>query len=221
MHYPQLPDPNGVDVDFAPGAWLADDWTCSETGPVTDIHLWHSWLGDDVGQVLRASVAIHADDRSGNFSQPGAELWSRTFSAGEFTIRPAGTGNQAYFFTSTGIGVANDHTQYFQLNIDEIDDPFEQQEGEIYWLLASLEPSAGNVGWKTSGSPPHEDGAVWGNPPNLPWAPLRSLLPGAIDRADLAFVITGGEPIPEPATLALAAFGLTALGGYVRKRRRA
>ena len=30
MHYPQLPDPNGWDVDFHD--WmLADDWQCSES----------------------------------------------------------------------------------------------------------------------------------------------------------------------------------------------
>ena len=43
MHFPQLPDPNGYDVS---AYCLTDDWTCSETGPVTDIHFWGSCQGD-------------------------------------------------------------------------------------------------------------------------------------------------------------------------------
>jgi hypothetical protein len=61
MHFPQLPDPNGWDVAFAwqdPGVpgigqpaqrvpnFLADDWRCSETGPVSDVHFWLSMQGD-------------------------------------------------------------------------------------------------------------------------------------------------------------------------------
>ena len=47
MHFPQEPDPNGWDVNFHD--WmLGDDWKCSETGPVTDIHFWISWRGDEV-----------------------------------------------------------------------------------------------------------------------------------------------------------------------------
>jgi hypothetical protein len=39
MHFPQMPDPVGWDVNFH-DFYLADDWRCSETGPVTDIHFW-------------------------------------------------------------------------------------------------------------------------------------------------------------------------------------
>ena len=38
MHFPQLPDPNGWDVAWS-NSWLGDDWVCSESGPVSDIHL--------------------------------------------------------------------------------------------------------------------------------------------------------------------------------------
>lgn len=43
MHFPQLPDENGWDVNASGGICLADDWMCSETGPVSDIHFWGSW----------------------------------------------------------------------------------------------------------------------------------------------------------------------------------
>ncbi|KPK49772.1 MAG: hypothetical protein AMK72_03760, partial [Planctomycetes bacterium SM23_25] len=62
MHYPQLPDPNGWDVRlsyFDPpaggvgesGRILADDWKCTGTGPLNDVHFWGSWKGDLVGTI--------------------------------------------------------------------------------------------------------------------------------------------------------------------------
>ena len=42
MHFPQLPDEDGWDVN-ATDMCLADDWECSETGYVTDVHFWGSW----------------------------------------------------------------------------------------------------------------------------------------------------------------------------------
>ena len=36
MHFPQLPDANGWDVLATNPKILADDWTCSSTGPVKD-----------------------------------------------------------------------------------------------------------------------------------------------------------------------------------------
>jgi hypothetical protein len=52
MHFPQLPDSAGWDVNQTPVEFmcLADDWMCSETGKVTDIHVWGSWKHGNVGQ---------------------------------------------------------------------------------------------------------------------------------------------------------------------------
>ena len=54
MHFPQLPDLIGWDVmatsSFPPpgqGTVLADDWQCTRTGPVEDIHFWGSWKDQD------------------------------------------------------------------------------------------------------------------------------------------------------------------------------
>ena len=51
MHFPQLPDENGWDVKGCEGICLADDWECSESGPVTDIHFWGSWKNGEAGQI--------------------------------------------------------------------------------------------------------------------------------------------------------------------------
>jgi len=59
MHYPQLPDPNGWDVELlCDYISLADDWQCSETGPVDDIHLWISWEQDDVQTIFKSILKI-------------------------------------------------------------------------------------------------------------------------------------------------------------------
>src|SRR5438128_379175 len=51
----QLPDlQNGMDVldTFSPilpyNKILADDFLCTQTGPITSIHIWGSWLNDNV-----------------------------------------------------------------------------------------------------------------------------------------------------------------------------
>ena len=40
MHYPQLPDPNGWDVNATHKKMVADDWKCSSSGLITGIHIW-------------------------------------------------------------------------------------------------------------------------------------------------------------------------------------
>jgi hypothetical protein len=47
MHFPQLPDLEGWDVYAVYPKTLADDWQCSETGEVLDIHFWGSWRDTD------------------------------------------------------------------------------------------------------------------------------------------------------------------------------
>jgi hypothetical protein len=61
MHYPQLPDETGWDVNATQPLVLADDWECSETGWVKDIHFWGSWRHDDIGQVIAFVLSIHED----------------------------------------------------------------------------------------------------------------------------------------------------------------
>ena len=97
MHFPQLPDPVGFDVKFNSPMTLADDWQCSETGPVQDIHFWFSARGDwlnlqnplDV-QITNIRVSIHEDVPVGPnnlFSHPGRLLWQRDYNVGQVKIR--------------------------------------------------------------------------------------------------------------------------------------
>ncbi|MBI5864973.1 MAG: hypothetical protein HZB38_10800 [Planctomycetes bacterium] len=212
MHYPQMPDPQGWDVNMTFPKVLADDWRCTETGPVTDIHFWFS-IEQDRTDVLAALLAagsvhasIHADvpaDPTNPFSHPGQLLWSREFSPGAFTIRPYGQGPQGWYDPNTGEARRPDHFQYFQANIENIFDPFHQDLGTIYWLDLSivLPPGvSGRVGWKTSLDHFNDD-AVWTDSGLPDWHELRD--PFTQESLDMAFVIT-----PEPASAALLLGGL-------------
>ena len=46
MHFPQRPDSNGLDVRCRYRLVLADDWNCTSTGEVRDIHFWFSCASD-------------------------------------------------------------------------------------------------------------------------------------------------------------------------------
>lgn len=212
MHYPQLPDPLGLDISFRSPQVLADDWRCSWTGPVDDIHFWFSALGDGPVVIYNVHVSIHAnipESPDNPFSRPGALLWQRDYGPDEVTWRPAGMGPQGWYVPENGYYQPLDHYNYYQMNITEIDDPFYQYYGQVYWLdisISSLVP----LGWKTSGSPQFMDTAVWGILPEPEWQPVYDpRYPGSNTRLDLAFVIT-----PEPGALLLLAL----LGACARPR---
>ena len=74
-------------------AVLADDFLCTATGPVGEIHIWASFADDELPkegpESLTLTLSIHADipaeERS--WSQPGALLWTQTFAPGQYSVR--------------------------------------------------------------------------------------------------------------------------------------
>ena len=226
MHFPQMPDPFGWDVNFTEPKVLADDWLCTMTGPVEDIHFWFSARGDQLppDMIDNIHVSIHDDDRSGPFSKPGNLLWEADYPAGSFVTRDWGTGQQGFYDPNTGEAYPDDHFQIYQANITDITDPFIQEEGNIYWLdlsVTSLVPFPGlEYGWKTS-LDHFEDAAVWSDfgGAGADWQPLHDPFTG--EALDLAFVITGRE-IPEPGTVMMFfSAGLMGLVAFARRRKRA
>jgi hypothetical protein len=188
MHYPQYPDPNGWDVDFHD--WmLGDDWECSETGPVNDIHFWISWLGDHVHDIPWIKVSIYTDQPGPPYSRPKDLKWTRTFDEGQFTVEGPWDGDQGWYFPPEWW--LHDHELYWKINIDCIDDPFYQEACNIYWLVIEMPfyyPDG--VGWKTS-KDHFMDNAVFGWHPD--WYPLID--PITQEPLDFAFIITR-EPDP-------------------------
>jgi hypothetical protein len=187
----QLPDLNGWDVNVTGPNVLADDFMCTETGVITDVHLWGSWKGDNVGQLTRIRLAIFSDipaEGRCDYSQPGDMLWNADIDPSQVgdavLMRPVACGDQGWYSPAGDWHREDDHEGVWQVNIllDKFvpaEGLFHQDEGTIYWLAVSVEtawPDAGQTpttaggdgqfyppkfGWKTS-SDHWNDDAVWG-----------------------------------------------------------
>jgi hypothetical protein len=203
MHFAQYPDTFGLDIDFTSPMVLADDWLCTESGPVELITFWFSakndWFdvdGDLMAQISNIHVSIHDNipDPDGPegplFSMPGDTLWTRNYlpyspwvSFKEFYA----DGDQGWYDPMTETYIPHDHTHIYECTISNIWDAFEQIEGEIYWLdisITSVEtpPVDSLLGWKTAAIKWYpgdhagrrfEDDGVWGDFPLPAWTDLR------------------------------------------------
>jgi hypothetical protein len=182
MHSPQLPNKRGYDICLVHQP-LADDFKCSESGLIEDIHFWVSWKGDnDDFKKVTWNIALCAN----SLGQPGQVLWQFNRSQATITYRLYGTGNQGWLCPSTGQNVPNDHTNIYQVNITDISKPFYRTKDQIYWLAiqADMGTSTAEVGWKSSSSE-YFGQAVY-KPKFGDWLSI------GVTTHDLAFVITGG-----------------------------
>ena len=219
IQHPDLTE-TGIDVNATEPYILADDFQCTTTGPITDIHVWGSWYHDllpleDPMQV-KFRLSIHADipanESPTGYSMPGEVLWYREFTPGQFVVKQyAGDINEGWMEPPEVYEFPGDHVCW-EYDFYITDDPFIQrgteEEPVVYWLDVQAEPLDGAAffGWKTSLEHWNDD-AVWGQgyEPYLgPWneliyPPLHQLHPESID---LAFAITG-EASPEPGNLVI------------------
>jgi len=205
MHWPQPPDPNGWDVLVTEPIILADDWNCTETGVVNDIHIFGSWQEDDVGEIYDIKVAIYNDTPVGQidnpYSMPAQKLWEGKFypNDGHLILSPYEYqfGEQGFIEDPFFLGPRSkdDHNGMQVIDIINLDG-FEQQEGNIYWLVVQVNASGGALfGWKTTNSSYHfNDYAVFANgifDNHGPWMDLMD--PNIQEPLDLSFVITSDE----------------------------
>jgi hypothetical protein len=196
MHHPQLPDPYGLDVNFHDW-WLGDDWYSGDImREVTDIHFWYSWKNDTVQDIPWIHVSIWSDN-IGPPSTPLEELWNREFTEDEFVIAgPFGDGVQGWYHPPD-IYIPDEHEDYYQINILNILDPFEQQAGETYWLVIQMPYySIPGIGWKTT-LDNYRDNAVYGTP-TTGWEELWDPR-NPVEEIDFAFVVNGLGPRPRVA----------------------
>ena len=211
----QLPDttPDGMDIKLfdtrmPPPLILADDFLCTQKGPITDVHIWGSWLFDTAPppETLSFVISFYSDIPAGpepeNYSRPGELLWSTQIAYPDFTARPVVEviPGEGWYDPSMELYLPNADTIIWQYNFFFDSQSCFIQEGSpdepvVYWLAiqAFIDPSSGAegaFGWKTSTNHWNDD-AVWAMDPGK-WFELRypPEHPLAGKSIDLAFVIT-------------------------------
>ena len=155
---------------------LADDFPCFAKGPITDIHIWGSWLNDqwtDDGSLGPAvnpntsfKLSIHSDIPASAdipYSHPGPELWSAMFLPGQYAmLQWGGPTSEAFYDPNTNTVIGSDSRIWqYNFNIDPAK-AFVQQGPDatgkptIYWLdVQAIVPLVTGVpetifGWKTT-----------------------------------------------------------------------
>ncbi len=191
MHYPQDPKTGGWDVEFAMSQ-LADDFLCTETGYITSIDFWISWMQNiDYSMYIDSiTVSIYSDMPEYlspyRYSIPDTLLWTGTFGRDEFSIIDMPPDLQGWYDPSSGQWALNDHDIWDKIEISKIYDAFYQEEGNIYWLVIDF-GELPYVGWKESGSPHFNDDGVWWSQADSMWFELRD--PITYESLDLAFAL--------------------------------
>lgn len=199
MHFPQLPDPEGWDICLV-DQWIADDFECTESGPIRDLHFWISWQNDIEAPVDPDTFEVEIFSDAGGM--PGTSLWRLAPGTANVVTRPDGMGAQGWHCPVFQWVVPNDHFGIHQINITEIQEPFIQQAGAIYWLVlrAPILMADTDVGWKTSANdppfPPFGSPARWSTD-QMMWPFIETPAMGLLLH-DMAFVITDtGGPSDE------------------------
>ncbi|UCF77844.1 MAG: hypothetical protein JSW03_06945 [Candidatus Eiseniibacteriota bacterium] len=210
MHFPQLPDVTtaGWDVnasfsyEFCCTVKVADDWVCSETGLVQDIHWWGSWMDDVTASISFFRLEVYTND-PGPPSKPDRLIWSYDAFYTELHVEQLQTATpiEGWLCPCCGAAIKPDHMMYYQYNLNLPEAVwFEQVQGEVYWLSiqAFIEPGyTGCWGWKTADvwqyPSPYTgthfmDDAVY-SCASGPWIELKD--PVDQRSLDMAFVITG------------------------------
>jgi hypothetical protein len=209
---------NGIDIridrhDQIPRI-IADDFLCTQTGPITDVHFWGSWKGDRKGMIYGIHLSIHKDipvDPTNPYSRPGELLWEKDFSQNEFTETLVADLAPEYewwwdVYSAVAQADPNGDQKIYRYDIDiNPSDAFVQEgnpgDPQIYWLDIYVLTEFGEFGWKTSSEHWNDDAvfgyALPGTPPSWRELVYPSDHPYRGKSIDMAFAITT-KPITEP-----------------------
>src|SRR5437867_1233378 len=161
IQYPDLT--NGMNVLATSPKILADDFLCTTNGPITDIHIWGSWLFDQVGTITNFHISFHKDIPAGGaftYSRPGIELWSTNFVPGEFdeTFYTNSIAIEDFFDPNVNQIIGTD-TMVFRYDfLVDAASAFVQTNGNIYWLDVQVDTLNGTFGWKSAATHCYDDG---------------------------------------------------------------
>ena len=244
----QLPDlnPTGMDVYSSLPIRLADDFLCTSTELITDIHVWGSWLNDWLPGTVDATgayvpdptavgfrIGIHSDipadpTNPDSYSRPGDLLWQYGVAPGTVVTNLYADNIQEGWYDpsdETYIPIGDHQAWQYNFFIDPAD-AFLQKgtpvDPIVYWLSVEANPLSvpgvvpAQFGWKTSIDHWNDD-AVWMNSNAVPAGPWQELrYPSAHPYAGDS-VDLAFVITPEPATMVLLALG--GLSVLNRKRR--
>jgi GEVED domain len=191
IQHPDL-SPMGIDVNGTEHDQfvLADDFNCTQNGPITDIHVWSSWLYDYLPfdqdpSAVQFTLSIHkdipADPTTGEYSRPGELLWIWDFAPGEFEVAPFAEQIEEGWLTPPDqyIFPADWTCWIYKFHVDPhlafVQEGTEDQP-IVYWLDVQARPLdlEAKWGWKTS-IDHWNDNAVYGvgmEPYPGPWYEL-------------------------------------------------
>jgi hypothetical protein len=200
----------GIDYDANQPFILADDFRCTNSGAITDIHLWGSWLFNNVDYGATFRLTIWSDVPQfvdATYSHPGNLLWSQDFLPGEYFICPY-TNVFEQFNAPDGTPVGSSSDLYYLCFFPN--PPLFSQTGSLnnptnYWLSVTVIPSPTGggypFGWKSSTNS-YNDTAVWTTaafpPPVTAWTPSGPTPGNPNGRVDYAFKITTDTNNPPP-----------------------
>jgi hypothetical protein len=207
----------GMDVDdtsygipIPPPYLLADDFQCTNTGPLTDITIWGSWTNNyETPGNLVFTLSIHKDVPAQGVtnSMPGQLLWTQTFAPGQYQYQWVPIQVTEGWLTPPVNYIFPGDNACFQCDFHVANNAFVQTNGNIYWLdvQAQLPQPGGQAsvpafGWKTASPQNHfNDDAVWVNAvepyagnawKDLHYPPQHPYFPQSID---LAFGLTTSQ----------------------------
>lgn len=210
LKWTQPPEQGQEGVDVSNTQYmLADDFLCNLTGPITDIHIWGSFLADILPQGGPENMTIHLSIWSdvpvapdNPYSHPGEKLWEAAFTPGtyhaglahevpegEWWHDPSPDPAQATWIPNADRGI-------YQFDFYP-EDPFIQEEGAIYWLAMKYESEGDfQFGWKTTPESWNDD-AAFIDPDNMAAGWFELVYGGGHPREgesmDLAFALSTEE----------------------------
>lgn len=205
----QAPEQGSEGVDVSDQTELADDFQCTQSGPITDIHFWGSFLYDllppDGPGSLPITLSIYDDVPRGPdnpYSHPGTLKWSMDFAPGQYQV-----GNNMHTsewwhdpaaLLPAWLFPGDTNMYQFDFYIDPAD-AFQQVEGNIYWLSVKYASGGANYafGWKTTCNDWNDD-ACWLDASGI-WKELRygGNHPRAPESLNLAFALSGPEGLSD------------------------
>jgi hypothetical protein len=211
LQWPDL-EPTGVDVFAMDYVVLADDYECTETGPLTKIEIWGSWLNDVLPEggpgMVDFVISLHEDIPAGlepPWSQPGEPVCLYNFAAMDFDVAEIVIPDLVEGFWNPAENIyefPGDHRCFKYTFILPDRECFQRGTDEaprIYWIdvqaYALTGPTPVFFGWKTSKDHWNDDAvyAVGTEPPTNPWWEMKypEGHPYVGESVDMSFAVYG------------------------------